>query len=113
MAATTIAGRSRGAHDRQRQRQIVAHDRWARRVEVTRKETQERTVDAADPGIVDPAKRLARLRENEQAERARSLRLETLRRRTRPIRLILITSTLFYVGLIALYSISVVRDRIL
>jgi hypothetical protein len=62
------------------------------------------------PPVVDADERLARLREIRVARDEADKRRKKLRRLANPVRLVLVSSFLFYLGLGGLYFVSVARD---
>lgn len=87
----------RRTKDHVRLRQIVANGR-----------PQVRAVRR--PALDDADERLARLRQIRVARDAADKRRQKLRRLANPVRLVLVSSFLFYMGLGGLYFVSMARD---
>jgi hypothetical protein len=86
-----------------RLRQIVEKNRQVNRNRII--STRESSHDAARADA-----KLARLRELRQARLEAERESDHIRRRANPVRMVMITSILFFLGLGGLYFVSVARD---
>jgi hypothetical protein len=85
------------------------HARLRQMAAQARHKARQPSHEARRPAV-DADERLARLRQIRVARDAAERRRERLRRLANPIRLVLVSSFLFYLGLAGLYFVSEARD---